>query len=130
MSKKTIYYLLGGVVVLIIVLVGLKKSGSIGNNDKGKEVETTTAKLITLTETVSATGKVQPEVEVKISSEVSGEIIALPIKEGQAIKKGDLLVRINPDLYESGVSRSSAAMSTARAGLSQSEAQLKENGIL
>lgn len=126
MSKKTIYYLLGGVVVLIIVLVGLKKSGSIGNNDKGKEVETTTAKLITLTETVSATGKVQPEVEVKISSEVSGEIIALPIKEGQAIKKGDLLVRINPDLYESGVSRSSAAMSTARAGLSQSEAQLKE----
>jgi HlyD family secretion protein len=126
MSKKTIYYLLGGVVVLIIILVGLKKSGSIGNNDKGKEVETTTAKLITLTETVSATGKVQPEVEVKISSEVSGEIIALPIKEGQAIKKGDLLVRINPDLYESGVSRSSAAMSTARAGLSQSEAQLKE----
>lgn len=126
MSKKAIYYLSGGIIVLIVLLVVLKKNGTLGNNDKGKEVETTTAKAVTLTETVSATGKVQPEVEVKISSEVSGEIIELPIKEGQAIKKGDLLVRINPDLYESGVSRSSAAMSTARAGLSQAEAQLKE----
>ncbi|WP_116789577.1 efflux RND transporter periplasmic adaptor subunit [Flavobacterium psychrotrophum] len=126
MSKKAIYYLLGAIIVLIVLLVVLKKNGTLGNNDKGKEVEITTAKAVTLTETVSATGKVQPEVEVKISSEVSGEIIQLPIKEGQAIKKGDLLVRINPDLYESGVSRSSAAMSTARAGLSQSEAQLKE----
>lgn len=126
MSKKTIYYLLGGVALLIILLVVLKKSGTIGNNEEGKEVETVIAKEATLTETVSATGKVQPEVEVKISSEVSGEIIELPIKEGQAIKKGDLLVRINPDLYQSSVSRSVASMSTSKAGLSQAEAQLKE----
>ena len=126
MSKKTIYYLLGGVALLIILLVVLKKSGTIGNNEEGKEVETVIAKETTLTETVSATGKVQPEVEVKISSEVSGEIIELPIKEGQAIKKGDLLVRINPDLYQSSVSRSVASMSTSKAGLSQAEAQLKE----
>jgi HlyD family secretion protein len=126
MSKKTIYILLGAVVLIVVALVALKKTGTIGKADEGKEVETAVVKEVTLTQTVSATGKVQPEVEVKISSEVSGEIIELPIKEGQAIKKGDLLVRINPDLYESGVSRSSAAMSTARAGLSQSEAQLKE----
>ena len=126
MSKKTIYILLGAVVLIVVALVALKKTGAIGKTDEGKEVETAVVKEVTLTQTVSATGKVQPEVEVKISSEVSGEIIELPIKEGQAIKKGDLLVRINPDLYESGVSRSSAAMSTARAGLSQSEAQLKE----
>lgn len=126
MSKKTIYFLLGGVIITIGLLLFLKKNGTIGNDDKGKEVETTTVKEITLTETVSATGKIQPEIEVKISSEVSGEIIELPVKEGQAIKKGQLLVRVNPDLYESGVSRSSAAMSTARAGLSQAEAQLKE----
>lgn len=126
MSKKTIYYLLGGVALLIILLVVLKKSGAIGNNEEGKEVETVIAKEATLTETVSATGKVQPEVEVKISSEVSGEIIELPIKEGQAIKKGDLLVRINPDLYQSSVSRSVASLSTTKAGLSQAEAQLKE----
>jgi HlyD family secretion protein len=126
MSKKTIYFLLGGILIIVALLLFLKKNGTIGNNDKGKEVETATVNEITLTETVSATGKIQPEIEVKISSEVSGEIIELPIKEGQAIKKGQLLVRVNPDLYESGVSRSAAAMSTAKAGLSQADAQLKE----
>ncbi len=126
MSKKTIYYLLGGLVLIIVLLVVLKQKGVIGNKDEGKEVETAIVKEINLIETVSATGKVQPEVEVKISSEVSGEIIELPIKEGQAIKKGDLLVRINPDLYESGLSRTAASLSTAKAGLSQAEAQLKE----
>lgn len=126
MSKKSLYFLLGTVAVIIVLLLVLSKTGVIGNRDEGKEVEITKVSEITLVETVSATGKVQPEVEVKISSEVSGEIIELPIKEGQAIKKGDLLVRINPDLYESGVSRSAAALSTAKAGLSQSEAQLKE----
>jgi len=123
MSKKTIYILLA----VVVVAAGLYfVSKNIGDKDKGKEVEITTVKEITLTETVSATGKIQPEIEVKISSEVSGEIIELPVKEGQAIKKGQLLVRVNPDLYESGVSRSSAAMSTAKAGLSQADAQLKE----
>ena len=125
MSKKSLYFLLGTVAVIIVLLIVLSKTGVIGNRDEGKEVEITKVSEITLVETVSATGKVQPEVEVKISSEVSGEIIELPIKEGQAIKKGDLLVRINPDLYESGVSRSAAALSTAKAGLSQSEEQLK-----
>jgi HlyD family secretion protein len=126
MSKKTIYWLLGITAVIIVLLIVLSKSGAIGNKEEGKEVETTMVKEITLTETVSATGKVQPEVEVKISSEVSGEIIELPIKEGQAVKKGDLLVRVNPDLYQSGVSRSAATLSTAKAGLSQADAQLKE----
>lgn len=126
MSKKTIYFLIGGLVLIVVLLVVLTKSGVTGNKDEGKEVETAIVKEINLIETVSATGKVQPEVEVKISSEVSGEIIELPVKEGQAIKKGDLLVRINPDLYESGLSRTAASLSTAKAGLSQSEAQLKE----
>jgi HlyD family secretion protein len=126
MSKKTIYYLLGAGILLVVLLVVLKKTGAIGNDDKGKEVETALVTETTITETVTATGKVQPEIEVKISSEVSGEIIGLPVKEGQTIKKGDLLVRINPDLYESGVSRNAAALSTTKAGLSQADAQLKE----
>jgi len=126
MSKKTIYYLIGAVLVIVILLVVLSKSGTIGNKEEGLEVETAIVKEVTLTETVSATGKVQPEVEVKISSEVSGEIIELPVKEGQPVKKGDLLVRVNPDLYQSGVSRSRASLSTTRAGLSQADAQLKE----
>ena len=65
---------------------------------------------MTIVETVSATGKIQPEIEIKISSEVSGEIIDLPIKEGQQVKKGDLLVKINPDIYISGVNRTAASV--------------------
>lgn len=126
MSKKTVYILIGIVVAVIVLVLVLKSTGAIGGNDEGKQVEVAKVKAITLTETVTATGKIQPEVEVKISSEVSGEIIELPIKEGQAIKKGDLLVRINPDLYQSGVSRTAASLSTAKAGLQQAEAQLKE----
>ena len=126
MSKKTIFILLGSAIGLILLLVGLKKGGVIGNNDDSKIVELSKVAQTTIVETVSATGKIQPEIEVKISSEVSGEIIALPIKEGQQVKKGDLLVRINPDLYESGVNRSVASMSTTKAGLSQADAQVKE----
>jgi HlyD family secretion protein len=77
-------------------------------------------------ETVSATGKIQPEIEVKIASMVSGEIITLPIKEGQVVKKGDLLVKINPDLYTSGLNRSVANLAAAKSGLTQAEAQFKE----
>ena len=126
MSKKTIFILLGSAIGLILLLVGLKKGGVIGNNDESKVVELSKVAQTTIVETVSATGKIQPEIEVKISSEVSGEIIALPIKEGKKKKKGELLVRINPDLYESGVNRSVASMSTTKAGLSQADAQVKE----
>ena len=126
MSKKTIFILLGSAIGIILLLVGLKKGGVIGNTDDSKIVELSKVAQTTIIETVSATGKIQPEIEVKISSEVSGEVIALPIKEGQQVKKGDLLVRINPDLYESGVNRSVASMSTTKAGLSQADAQVKE----
>lgn len=126
MSKKTIYILLGVAVLVIGLLIGLSKSGVIGNKDKGKEVEIANAETGTIIETVSATGKIQPEIEVKIASMVSGEIIDLPIKEGQVVKKGDLLVKINPDLYTSGLNRSVANLSGSKAGLSQSDASFNE----
>ena len=126
MSKKKIYILVGVVVTLIIVLVTLKSKGIIGGNDDLKQVETSKVDEITIIETVSATGKIQPEIEVKISSEVSGEIIALPIKEGQVVKKGDLLVKINPDLYTSGYNRTVSNLSGTKAGLSQADATFKE----
>lgn len=126
MSKKSIYILLGSIVGLIVLLVALKKGGVIGNNDESKEVEVAKVDQMNIVETVSATGKIQPEIEVKISSEVSGEIIQLPIKEGQQVKKGDLLVKINPDIYVSGVNRTAASLSTTKAGYSQAEAQVKE----
>ena len=126
MKKKTVYYILGGAILLIIALLVLSKAGVLGNKEKGKEVEVAKVEAMTVVETVSATGKIQPEIEVKISSEVSGEIIELPVKEGQVVKKGDLLVRINPDLYTSGLNRSVASLSGTKAGLSQADAQFKE----
>jgi HlyD family secretion protein len=107
-------------------LIVLSKKGIIGNKDKAIDVEVAKANQITIVETVSATGKIQPEIEVKISSEVSGEIIALPVKEGQVVKKGDLLVKINPDLYTSGYNRTIAGLSQTKAGLSQADATFKE----
>ena len=126
MSKKKIYILVGVVLALIALLITLKVKGIIGGNDDSKQVETAKADEITIVETVSATGKIQPEIEVKISSEVSGEIIALPVKEGQVVKKGDLLVKINPMLYTSGLNRSISNLSGTKAGLSQADASFKE----
>jgi HlyD family secretion protein len=126
MTKKTKYILLGGAIALVILLITLSKTGVLGNKNKGKEVEIAKIEERTVIETVSGTGKIQPEVEVKISSEVSGEIIALPVKEGQNVKKGDLLVRVNPELYTSGLNRSQAGLSNTKAGLSQADAQFKE----
>ena len=126
MSKKTIYILLGAAVAIIALLIVLSKTGAIGNKDKGKSVEIATIKTTTIVETVSATGKIQPEIEVKISSEVSGEIIALNVIEGQVVKKGDLLVKINPDLYTSGYNRTVSNLSGTKANLSQADASFKE----
>ena len=126
MSKKTIYLLIGAIILSIIVLVVLSKKGIIGNATEGKFIEITQVKTTTVVESVSATGKIQPEIEVKISSEVSGEIIMLNVKEGQVVKKGDLLVKINPDLYTSGYNRSVSNLSGSKAGLSQAEATFKE----
>ncbi|WP_396167480.1 efflux RND transporter periplasmic adaptor subunit [Flavobacterium sp.] len=126
MSKKKVYIIIGIIVALIIVLIALSKAGVLGDNDKSIEVETAKANEITIVETVSATGKIQPEIEVKISSQVSGEIIELPVKEGQVVKKGDLLVKINPDLYTSGLNRSVSNYSGTKSGLNQADASFKE----
>ena len=126
MSKKNVYIIIGIIVALIIALIALSKAGLLGDNDKSIEVETAKANEITIVETVSATGKIQPEIEVKISSQVSGEIIDLPIKEGQVVKKGDLLVKINPDLYTSGLNRSVSNYSGTKSGLNQADASFKE----
>jgi len=126
MSKKTIYFIIGGAIAIIAVLIVLSKTGVIGNKDKGKSVEISEVRATTIVETVSATGKIQPEIEVKIASMVSGEIIALPVKEGQVVKKGDLLVKINPDLYTSGLNRTVANLAGTKAGLTQADASFKE----
>lgn len=126
MKKKTL--LIFGVIaiVLIVLLVAGKKAGWFGDSGNVKEVELTKIETIQIIEKVSATGKIQPEIEVKLSSEVSGEIIELPIVEGQMVEKGDLLVRINPDLYQSSLQRSRAGLQNVKANYAQSEASLRE----
>lgn len=126
MSKKTLFIIIGVVLALIILLVIGKKSGWLGSNADVKKVEIATIEPIDITETVSATGKIQPEVEVKLSSEVSGEIIELPVVEGQAVEKGDLLVRVNPDIYMSNVERARASYQNAKANYAQTQANLKQ----
>lgn len=125
MRKGLRYGLIIGAVVLITVLIVAKKKGFIGTSDSA-EVTVGEVQKLTLEETVIASGKIQPEVEVKLSPEVSGEIIELPIEEGQDVKKGDLLVRINPDIYQSAVNRAKAALNSSKAALSSSKAQLVE----
>jgi len=120
MKKK--YILLG----LALVLGGVVLLQVFTGKDEATVVELATVDEIDLVETVSGTGKIQPEIEIKITPEVSGEIINLPVKEGQVVNKGDLLVVINPNLYESNLDRMVAMLSTSKAGLEQAEAQLKE----
>ncbi|WP_417611246.1 efflux RND transporter periplasmic adaptor subunit [Owenweeksia hongkongensis] len=125
MSKRLRYGLIIGAVILVIALVVAKKKGAIGSSD-ATEVTIGKVEKLTLEETVIASGKIQPEVEVKLSPEVSGEIIELPIEEGQDVKKGDLVVRINPDIYQSAVNRAKAAMNSSKAALASSKAQQVE----
>ncbi|WP_423819919.1 efflux RND transporter periplasmic adaptor subunit [Salinimicrobium sp. TIG7-5_MAKvit] len=126
MKKKTIYIIVGIAVVVIVLLVVGKKAGWFGKSGNFKEVEVTEVQRFDVIEKVSATGKIQPEVEVKLSSEVSGEIIELPVVEGQQVEKGDLLVRVNPEIYQSNLERVRAGLQNVRSSLSQAEASLKE----
>ncbi|MGO3181362.1 MAG: efflux RND transporter periplasmic adaptor subunit [Aequorivita sp.] len=125
MKKKTLIWISVGIVLLLILLIGGKKAGWFGKSGDSKEVEVSEIQLIDITQTVAATGKIQPEIEVALSSEVSGEIIELPVKEGQTVEKGDLLVKINPDLIQAAVSQSQAGLQNVRAQLSQAEASEK-----
>jgi len=126
MKKKTLFIIVGIALALILLLIVGKKAGWFGKTGNFKEVEITKIEPIDIVETVSATGKIQPEIEVKLSSEVSGEIIELPVVEGQAVEKGDLLVRVNPDIYQSSVNRAQAGLETSRANYAQAQASLKQ----
>ena len=122
-SNKLIYWLIGSLLVVIIFLVIGKSAGWIG---KPKELEVQLAKVdrVTIVEKVSASGTVQPVTEVKIAPEVSGEIIDLLVEEGDSVKRGQLLVKIRPDTWESQLQRAQASLSQQRANLAQAEANL------
>lgn len=121
-KSNRIYFILGGAVLIILILAIVFGKG----RTKAKEVDVELAEKRKIVETVSANGKIQPEIDVKISSEVSGKITKIYIKEGDAVKAGDLLLTINPDILESTLSRSNAALNNSRAALSTAKARLAQ----
>ena len=123
-KSKLKWYLLGATVLLgvLVTIAVIKKKGA----NVGITVTTEKAVKKTIVQVVTATGKVQPEVEVKISPEVYGEITALPFREGAAGKKGDLIVRIKPDLYQAEVDQQAAAVAVAHSNANTSQVQLEK----
>ncbi len=122
MKKKTLWWIIGGGTALIILLVIISKSTS----DNGTKVAVEKAGEHTITETVTASGKIYPETEVKISPEVSGEIIELNVTEGDSVHKGDLMVRINPAIYSSLVTQSEANVQETRARVVNSKEMMEQ----
>ena len=111
-------------VVAVVVVGGLilaKKNGWIGK-EEATEVELSKAKRADIIERVSASGKVQPEIEVKLSPDVSGEVVGLYVSEGDSVVAGQLLLKIRPDNYESLLARAEAQVNSAKASLEQSKA--------
>jgi HlyD family secretion protein len=126
-NKILKYLLIASVVLVVLALIG-KKAGWFG---KEEIIEVAVEKVITrnITETITANGKIQPETEIKISPDVSGEIVDLHVNEGDMVEKGKLLARIKPEVYISARDRSLAAVNSAKARLAQSEAQLIQSEL-
>src|ERR1051326_6568301 len=117
--KKVFLYIGIGVALLLIVIMA-KKCGNKGT----VEVQTELAKKRNIVETVSANGKIQPEVQVKISSDVSGQVVELNVKEGAMVKKGDVVAKINPEIYQAAMDQMTASLNTSKANLENSKARL------
>lgn len=123
MKLKTILIIVG---VLIVLLAVAKFTGLIGG-EKTEKVTVEKATERNVIETVTASGKVQPETEVKLSSEVSGEVTELLVKEGDVVKKGQLLIKVRPDVLKSGYDRAIASNSSQRASVAASMQVLEQN---
>ena len=121
--NKTLLWIIIGTVVLLGGLFGLKKAGIIGK-EEGTLVATEKATARTITETVNASGKIYPEVEVKISPDISGEIVGLYVNEGDTVKKGQILAKIYADIYATQRDQVSAGLVQAQAQKSNSEASI------
>jgi len=123
-KSKLKWWVMGGTVLVaaLIVLAVIKKRSA----NVGTPVTTEKAVTKTIVQTVTATGKVQPEVEVKITPEVYGEIVSLPYREGAVVKKGEVIVKIKPDFYQAQVDQQTAAVAAARSAAVNSLVQLEK----
>lgn len=125
-SNKKTKWLIGTVLVLIIAAIAGKKAGYYGKVPLEK-VAVEQVKLVTITETVLANGKIQPETEVKLAPEISGEIIDLVVAEGDSVRKGMLLAKINPELVQAAFDRLLAGVNNAEANVANSKARLSQS---
>lgn len=114
--------LIGSGIIILAAIFGIKSC----SNSGATEITTEKVQRRTIVETVSANGKIQPEVQLKISSDVSGEIVELMVKEGDHVNKGDLLVKIKPDIYQSALDRASAAVSSSQSSIETAKAQVAQ----
>ena len=122
MSKK-LKWIIGILVVLVIVLIALAKAGVFGK-DEGTKVSAEKAATRDITEIVTASGKVFPEIEVKVSPDISGEIVELNVQEGDTVKRGQVLAKIYADIYASQADQAAAIVAQSQAQVSNSKAQL------
>jgi HlyD family secretion protein len=122
-SNKTLYWVIGILLVVLVIIIALVK----GKGDDGIKVAIEKVGKHTITEVVTATGKIYPETEVKISPEVSGEITLLNIQEGDSVHKGDVLVKINPAIYSSMVNQQEASLEQTRASAMNSKQMMTQS---
>ncbi len=127
MKKSLLYAIIALGLIFILLIIG-KKLGWIGNEFKYK-VTTEKTQYRTLTEIITANGKINPEVKVKVSSDVSGEILELLVKEGEQVIKGQILAKIQPDIYQRNLEKMEAAVISSEANLSQAQAQFKQKEL-
>ena len=125
-KKNNLKYIIIGSGVVLVLLVVARMAGWIGEDDN---IKVTIAKVTeaTITETVSASGRVQPEIEVKLAADVSGEVVELYVKEGDVVKKGDMLAKINPEIYVSALDRMVASVSSSKANLESAKSRYKQS---
>ncbi len=127
-QKKILPFAIGFVVIIIIFLVVGKKAGWFGQ-DFAVSVATEKVESKTITELITANGKIQPETEVKISPDVAGEIVELYVEEGDQVEKGQLLCVIKPEMYVSALNRAEATLNSSKARQAQAEAQQLEKNL-
>jgi len=120
-------------IILIIILLGLVVLAVLNKESDAVRVEVEKPSTRNIISTVSASGKIMPETEVKIISEVSGQVTELSVKEGDKVEKGDLLLKINPEIYRTALQRADAALSSSRSSLANAkanEAQMNSQMIM
>lgn len=123
MKNKKLFRTVIAITLLAIILAIVGKRVGWFGKEEVFEVAVEKGKLRIITETITANGKIQPEMEVKLTPEVSGEIVELNTREGAIVSRGDLLVKIRPDIYVSAVDRARASLNASKARLEQAEAQ-------